>query len=103
VYPHSSALSCSLQQGASEILKMAICSGVIFPINQPTEWISPAFFVPKAMPGKARLVTDYMWLNRFMDRPVHPFPLPLDVIKSMTPEHNLCQTRCTVGLLPSET
>jgi hypothetical protein len=43
---------------------MAIRSGVIVPVNQPTEWISPAFFVPKATPGKARLVTDYTWLNR---------------------------------------
>jgi hypothetical protein len=62
---------------------MAIRSGVIVPVNQPTEWISPAFFVPKATPGKARLVTDYTWLNRFVDRPVHPFPSPLDVIKSI--------------------
>jgi transposase InsO family protein len=72
-----------LQRGASEILNMAIRSGVIVPVNQPTEWISPAFFVPKATPGKARLVTDYTWLNRFVDRPVHPFPSPLDVIKSI--------------------
>jgi transposase InsO family protein len=72
-----------LQKGASEILQMAIRSGVIVQVNQPTEWISPAFFVPKATPGKARLVTDYTWLNRFVDRPVHPFPSPLDVIKSI--------------------
>jgi hypothetical protein len=72
-----------LQQGASEIMKMVICSGVMVPVNQPTKWISPAFFVPKAMLGKARLVTDYTWLNCFVDRPVHPFPSPLDVIKSI--------------------
>jgi hypothetical protein len=72
-----------LQRGASKILKMAIRSGVIVPVNQPTEWISPAFFMPKATPGKAWLVTDYTWLNRLMDRPVHPFPSPLDVIKSI--------------------
>ena len=72
-----------LQQGASETLKMAVRSGVIVPVDQPTEWISPAFYVPKATPGKARLVTDYTQLNRYVDRPVHPFPSPLDVIKSI--------------------
>jgi hypothetical protein len=48
-----------LREGAEETLNAAIKSGVIVPVSEPTEWISPAFFVAKATPGKARLVTDY--------------------------------------------
>jgi hypothetical protein len=75
-----------LRDGAEETLNAAIKSGVIVPVSEPTEWISPAFFVAKATPGKARLVTDYTQLNRFVTRPVHPFPSPVDVMRLIKPE-----------------
>jgi hypothetical protein len=75
-----------LREGAEETLNAAIKSGVIVPVSEPTEWISPAFFVAKATPGKARLVTDYTALNRFVTRPVHPFPSPVDVMRLIKPE-----------------
>jgi hypothetical protein len=75
-----------LREGAEETLSAAIKSGVIVPVSEPTEWISPAFFVAKATPGKARLVTDYTALNRFVKRPVHPFPSPVDVMRLIKPE-----------------
>jgi hypothetical protein len=71
-----------LQDEAKKLLDIAISSGVITPVDQPTQWISPAFFVPKP-DGRARLVTDYTALNRYVDRPVHPFPSPQDVIKAI--------------------
>jgi hypothetical protein len=36
-----------LRESAAEIVKITLDSGVIVPVNEPTEWISPAFFVPK--------------------------------------------------------
>ena len=43
-----------------------------------SRWCSPATFVPKKPTG-LRLVTDYTHLNRFIDRPVHPFPTTEDI------------------------
>jgi hypothetical protein len=36
-----------LRESAADIIKITLDSGVIVPVNEPTEWISPAFFVPK--------------------------------------------------------
>jgi hypothetical protein len=75
-----------LREGAEETLNAAIKSGVIVPVSEPTEWISPAFFIAKATPGKSRLVTDYTALNRYVTQPVHPFPSPVDVMRLIKPE-----------------
>jgi hypothetical protein len=53
-------------------------------VEEPTEWIAPAFFVKKSDPTKARMVTDFTALNRHVVRPVHPFPSPQDVIRSIS-------------------
>jgi hypothetical protein len=54
------------------------------------EWISLAFFrmTPRPRQARARLVTDYTALNRFVTTPglVHPFPLPVDVMRLIKPE-----------------
>jgi len=59
-------------------------SEVIVKEDGPTEWCSPAFFVPKKE-GKVRLVTDYTKLNKFVIRPIHPFPSVQDIIQSIPP------------------
>ena len=46
----------------------------IVPVNITTDWSNPAFFVPKAYMIRVRLVTDYAHLNKYVKRPVHPFP-----------------------------
>merc|ERR1712082_39205 len=46
---------------------------------------SPATFVPKKPVG-LRLVTDYTHLNRYIDRPVHPFPTTEDIQRSISAE-----------------
>ena len=48
------------------------------------EWCSPGFFVPKPG-GKVRLVVDYRGINRHIERPVHPFPSPRDILKGIKP------------------
>lgn len=78
-----------LEEGAAKVLDMALRSGVIVKVEEPTEWISPAFFVQKPDPSKARLVTDYSALNRFVHRPVHTFPSPLMAIRAIDPKAKL--------------
>ena len=41
------------------------------------------FFVPKGDGKRVRLVTDYTKLNKFVIRPVHPFPSVADIVQSI--------------------
>jgi hypothetical protein len=68
------------------MLADTINSRVIVPVSEPTEWILPAFFVAKATPSKARLVTNYTALNKLITRPVHPSLSPVDVMRLIKPE-----------------
>ena len=70
------------EAAASEIAKY-ITSGIIVQCNEPTEWCSPAFFVPKGDGKRVRLVTDYTKLNQYVVRPVHPFPSVSDILQSI--------------------
>jgi len=71
-----------LQASAEEELQKYLDSGVIVPVDQPTEWISPGFFVRKS-DGRARLVTDFTALNRYVKRPIHPFPSAQDIRRNI--------------------
>ena len=66
---------------AEKLIKNLEASGVIVKVdaNKRVEWCSPGFFVPKPN-GGVRLVTDYKQINKFIDRPVHPFPSCKDVL-----------------------
>ena len=56
-------------------------AGVIREVTWPTAWISPSRFIPKPHDPKAlRLITDLRGLNRYVERPVHPFPTPVDLL-----------------------
>ena len=59
--------------------------GVITPVNEPTTWCSPAFFVPKADGKRVRLITDFTALNKFVRRPTHPFPSTWEIIEAIPP------------------
>ena len=69
---------------ADKLIADLLSKGVIekVPVNENIEWCSPGFFVPKPN-GKVRLVTDYRQLNKFIDRPVHPFPSCRDIIHNI--------------------
>ena len=71
------------QEPANAEIAKYIAAGIITPCDEPTEWCSPAFFVPKGDGKRVRLVTDYTKLNRFVVRPVHPFPSVSDIILSI--------------------
>ena len=72
------------QTEADKAIDLFIKSGVLekVPDDEITEWCSPGFFVPKSN-GKVRLVVDYRQINKFIERPVHPFPSPRDIVKSI--------------------
>lgn len=75
------------QHTAQEVIQKALDNGVLEPVAGPTDWISPAFFVPKeGGKGGLRLVTDYTALNKYVKRPVHPFPSSLDIIRAIKPD-----------------
>ena len=65
-----------------KVIEDLIAKGIIARVgdSEPTEWCSHGFAVPKA-PPKVRLVTDYQALNRWVQRPVHPFPAVKDIIR----------------------
>ena len=69
---------------ADKLIADLLSKGVIekVPVNENVEWCSPGFFVPKPN-GKVRLVTDFRQLNKFIDRPVHPFPSCRDIIHNI--------------------
>ena len=71
------------QEAANAEIAKQIPSGVIVPCDEPTDWCSPAFFVPKGDGKRACLVTDFTKLNKFVVRPVHPFPSVSDIIQSI--------------------
>jgi hypothetical protein len=72
---------------ADKTLDWFLKSGVIVPVppHEQVEWCSPGFFVAKPN-GKCRLVVDMRDINLFINRPVHPFPSPQDVVKNIKPE-----------------
>ena len=53
--------------------------------TRPAEWCLPAFFVPKPDGVKVRLVTNYPKLNKYVKRPVHPFPSVHNIVQSIPP------------------
>ena len=80
------------QDPANSEIAMYIASSIIVPCDDPTEWCSPAFFVPKGNGKRVRLVTDYTKLNQYVVRPVHPFPSVSDIIQSI-PASAACFTK----------
>lgn len=74
----------SLQDKYKEELDFMLKSDVIEPADEPSDWVSPAIGVVKP-DGSVRLVVDYSALNRYVRRPVHPFPSPKQLASSIPP------------------
>ena len=71
------------QDEAVKTVKDLVEKGVIKRVSVPTDWTSPAFFVPKPDNKRVHLVTDYTSLNRWVKRPVHPFPSSRDIMQAI--------------------
>ncbi|XP_059088730.1 uncharacterized protein LOC131884853 [Tigriopus californicus] len=83
---------------ATKLISELITSGVLVPETGPTEWCSPAHFVPKPGGQKLRLVTDYRRLNEAVIRTVHPFPAAADLIKRIDPTSRYRYLGAPMGL-----
>ena len=51
--------------------------------NDPQDWWALGFFVPKPNWEDVRLATYYSKINKFVKRPVHPFPSVADIVRSI--------------------
>ena len=74
-----------MKKAAQDVIDELIDKRIIVPVIEPTDWCAPAFFVPKP-DGRARLVTNYTYINQFIKRPVHPFPSPKAILQSILPD-----------------
>lgn len=68
---------------ADNLVEELLKCKVIAKVEKPTTWCSPAFFVPKADGKRVRLVTDFVHLNKFIQRPVHPFPAVKEILQAI--------------------
>ena len=82
-------------------------------VHEPTDWISPGFFVLKGDPIEKnakkegvvivtvkdlRLVVDYTKLNKFVKRPVHTFPSAKEIMDRIPAgSRYFCKMDCTQG------
>ena len=58
-------------------------AGIIAPYDKPSRWISPAAFIIKPDNKSLRLITDFRGLNKYVNRPIHPFPTVKEVCSSI--------------------
>ena len=70
------------QDDAQAKVEKLIKLGIIKEVTEPTAWCSHAFFLKKDT-GGVRLVTDFTHLNKYVERPVHPFPSTKDILQSI--------------------
>ena len=87
------------QTEASKVLKAALRDKIIeeLPTNEPSEWCSRAFFVPKSN-GSVRLVVDLSPLNEYIERPTHPFTAGMHLIKNLNPNSKVfCKLDAVLG------
>jgi hypothetical protein len=73
------------QKEAYQLVQQLESAGIVESNDQPTPWVSPCLFVRKAS-GGLRLVPDYTALNKYIQRPIHPFMSAQDTIRQIGPE-----------------
>ena len=73
------------RERADEIISTLVEDKIIVPVRdrEVTQFCAPAFFVPKSTPGKLRFVVDLSSLNKFIERPHHPFMSTNEVLNAI--------------------
>ena len=73
---------------AAATIRQALEDKVIeeVPVNEPSDWCSRGFFVPKPDGKRLRMVVDLSPVNEFIERPIHPFVAGTDLIKNIKHE-----------------
>ena len=70
------------EEEANKEMDKLINQKILEKVDHPTEWVNPSMFVKKEG-GGLRLVTDFSCLNKYVKRPVHPFPTAQEVTQSI--------------------
>jgi len=71
-------------EAAEKEIDAMLNKGIITRHEGPAQWCAPGFFVPKE-DGRLRFVTDYTGINKWIQRPVHPFPCTADILRQISP------------------
>ena len=71
-----------LEGAAREEIQSLVRQGIIRKMDEATEWVSPSMFIVKP-DSKLRLVANYRRLNKYVERPIHPFPSASDISGSI--------------------
>ena len=81
------AIPLNLKKAADETIQNLEKQTILKPIapGENTVWCSRGFWVPKADGKSVRLVTDFTHLNRYIQRPVHPFQAAYNCLMSIGP------------------
>merc|ERR1711978_635918 len=75
----------ALQAAAKEELDAMVAKGLLVPVARSTDWCSQFLGVLKPK-GGIRPVVDYKPLNRFVKRPVNPFPAAANAVMALPPD-----------------
>jgi hypothetical protein len=76
------------QDAAKAKLDEDEANGIIEKVEGVSDWCSAMSFVPNPG-GKVRSVLDLVHLNRYAQRPTHPFPAPKDIVARI-PNNSVC-------------
>ena len=68
------AIPIHYRKQADDMVKKMVEERIITPVDEPTRWVSPAFFVLKPNKTDLRFVCDFTQLNKAIVRNVHPLP-----------------------------
>ena len=74
----------NMREASDKEIQDLKAAGIIYAVTKPTRWCSRGHFVLKPG-GGARLVTDFVQLNKFVKRPVHPFPSTKEILQNLSP------------------
>ena len=88
--PSDNYFSCcfSMPPKGNFRLRLKPAAAIIEKVDRVSRWCSLMSFVPKPN-GGVRSVVDLVQLNKFVDRPTHPFPASKDIV-SRIPTGSKC-------------
>ena len=91
-------LPIHMKQEADKTLQKYIDEQIIVPVDHPTTWLSPAFWVGKADKKSVRLVTDFSHINKYIERNTHAFAAATECIQAIPKGTTLfCSCDCLSG------
>ena len=73
------------EKASKDELDRLVRLGVLEYVPGSSQWVSPMTFAMKP-DGTMRLVGDYVHLNKYVKRPIHPFKCAKDIINAIDPK-----------------